>query len=357
MQPTGLEQPLNTPNFASKAILWLKKYKLAVTLVLIALLPLIIYFFLSLFYRIESKYAQYSYQKQQEENKKKQQEEYQKLLEKQEQRSKKSQTKQSEEKEERKKATGDYNLYFVSVKPPTLPRSAITPLINKLKEQNDQIFTSLLYINTFYKQAAKKYGIENFNLHTSFYGVYDLASLEKVGDAAYIWGKDPFGTVKLRDSFDNLLIDNSINTDENTLVIFLYFDDSFGEGDPYAADRFYEHKKFRSFANEYEGRAYINVYNFNPNFAQTVTEIIAHETLHLFGATDKYEESVSISRICSERGRGDLDLQPILPQKTTDLFCMYIEKENDKFERARFSDNNIVINKITAKEIGWIHQY
>lgn len=345
--------PINSTSnviLISKIKPWLKRYKLLAIIIAVSLIPFLIYIVLNLFFRLQLNYIEDTSQKQQENDKKKQQEEYQSLLKKQEERNNRFQV---EQKEEKRNALGDYNLYFIFVKPASLTESVITPLLNKLKEQDDQLYSSLLYINKFSTQEAKKYGVNNFNLHINFYGVYNLVDLEKVGDVAYIWGKDPFATVRLQDSFNKLLEDHNINLDKNSLALFLYFDDSFGESNPYAGDRFYEHKKFRSFANEHQGTAYINVYNFSPTFAELVTEIATHETMHLFGATDKYEESASVTRICSERGRGDPDLIPAIPQITTDLFCMYVEKANDKFIRGHFSQNNIVINKLTAKEIGW----
>lgn len=342
--------PMSNISLISKIKSWLKKYKLLAIIIAVSLIPFLIYIVLNLFSRLQLNYVKNISQKQQESNKQKQQEEYQSLLKKQRERNNRFQV---EQKEEKRVALGDYNLYFIFVKPANLTESVITPLLNKLKEQDDQLYTSLLYVNKFYIQEAKKYGVSNFNLHINFYGVYNLVDLEKVGDIAYIWGKDPFATVRLQDSFSKLLEDHNINLDKNSLAVFLYFDDSFGESNPYANDRFYEHKKFRSFANEYQGTAYINVYNFSPTFAELVTEIATHETMHLFGATDKYEESTSVTRICSERGRGEPELKPAVPQKTTDLFCMYVEKADDKFTRGHFSQNNIVINKLTAKEIGW----
>lgn len=324
--------------------------KLIALLFMIIFIPLCIFLIQRLLFKAESSYVLYTHEKEQAGLKRKQQEEYDMLLKKQAKQSRNSKT----EIKTGKKAIGEYNLFLVFVKPTALNKSTITPLINILEASNEKSITSLYYINTFYKDQAKKYDIDNFNLKISFHGIYNLEGLEKVGDIGYIWGKDPFATVRLQDSFDQLLKNNNIKFDNQSVAVFLYFDDSFGESNPYAGDRFYEHKKFRSFANDNTGRAFINVYNFDPNFAETVTEILSHEVLHLFGATDKYEESESVTRICSERGRGNIDLKPIVPQQTADIMCMYIEKSNDKFVKALFSEDNLVINKFTAKEIGWI---
>lgn len=174
-----------------------------------------------------------------------------------------------------------------------------------------------------------------------------------MGDVAYIWEKDAFGTIKLQDDFNKLLDEHNIKLSSRSLVIFLYFDDTFDSRGASDKERFYEHKKFRSFADENTGKAFINVYDFSPSFSISLTEIVSHELLHLFGASDKYEESESVKRICKESGRGDLEKQPPLPQTTTDLMCMYIEEVGDQFKRASFSDGTLVVNSYTAKEIGW----
>lgn len=78
--------------------------------------------------------------------------------------------------------------------------------------------------------------------------------------------------------------------------------------------------------------------------------VIAHETLHGFGATDKYDL------------RTGLAINPIgypnpnhisYPQKQAELMAMHIMKSPNDFEMAR-KINDTVINDITAREIGWL---
>ncbi len=330
----------------------LKGHTIMIITLLIIFTPFLIYLTQRIIYKYSLYSTQYTVQKQMEADKIKQQTDYQNLLKRQAER---NQPTMVANQEINRTALGEFNLHFILVKSNSLDESAITPLINKLKEQNSNLYTSLFYLNTFYAQQAEKYNVKNFNVKISFDGIYSLQTLEKAGDIAYIWNKDPFAIAKLQDSFNQLLADHNIKQNKNDLVIFLYFDDSFEKKDPLAKDRFYEYKKFRSFAEENTGMAYINVYRFDAIFSENVTEIAAHEILHLFGATDKYEESESVTRICSDRGRGNLDLKPAIPQQTADILCMYIEKENDHFVRAHLSERNLVINKITAKEIGWIN--
>lgn len=329
---------------------FLVENKSSVLLFTAALSPLLLYFSLNIYNKTQSQLVLYRHEKLQEATTKRQREEYQKLIEAQ---AKKSQVKNAEQKEETRKALGSYTLHVFLVKSPTLQVSNISELIDNLEEKDAQSPTSLYYVETFYKKWAKKYNVKDFNVDIQFHGPYDLGTLEQIGDIGLYWDKDPFGTTKLQDTFMQIQTDNNIKLTEKDLAIFLYFDSSFTESASGDQDRFYEHKKFRSFADDKTGKAYINVYNLTPGFAKTVTEIVGHEVLHLFGANDKYEESESVTRLCSERGRGDLDLRPRLPQKTADIMCMYIEKEDDEFMRGSFMKNTLTINQLTAKEIGW----
>lgn len=260
-------------------------------------------------------------------------------------------------------ARGTHKVFLVLVRPKNLPLSEIQPLINVLNNPSSEVITdcssgtcvknsSLSFIPSYYQKQALRYGVSDFNLLVTTTPVYPLDSIEKAGDIGYLWGKDPFATVKIEDAFKKVLTDNQVSVTPDDFVLFLFFDntltpDTSGEG------RFYEHKVFRSFAKPETKRAFVNIYSFNPQFAKVVVETTAHELLHLFGANDKYEEKVSSKRLCSERGRGDTEKAPAVPQDTTDIMCGYIEKEHDKFERGSFIDGAVVINQLTAQEIGW----
>jgi hypothetical protein len=260
-------------------------------------------------------------------------------------------------------ARGSHKVFMVLVKPKNLSISEIEPLVNVLNNSSTEPYTdctsgacvknsSLNFIPSYYRQEALRFGVSDFNLSLSTTPVYSLESIEKAGDIGYLWGKDPFATVKIEDAFIKILNDNNISVSPKDFVIFLFFDntltpDSSGEG------RFYEHKVFRSFAKPETKRAFVNIYSFNPQFAKVVVETTAHELLHLFGATDKYEEKIASKRVCSERGRGDTEKNPAVPQDSTDIMCGYIEKVNDKFERGSFIDGTVIINQVTATEIGW----
>jgi hypothetical protein len=175
-------------------------------------------------------------------------------------------------------------------------------------------------------------------------------NLDKAGDLAIPWEKNPFAVSNIQDQFESLLRENQIATGDNTLVLFLYFDNSFQPGSD--KERLFEYKKFRSFADREKGRAYINIYDFRPSFAAETVKAAIHETLHLFGATDKYREDPS-EGICSPEGRGQPYKTPPFPQSTGDIMCLFIEKEPGQFYPGDIRKHTLVINPITAKEIGW----
>jgi hypothetical protein len=288
--------------------------------------------------------------------KEKQESEYERLVKKQRERRVVAQVSEDSVPQMR----GHIEVNFVFVRPNNLAEKEITPLISQLVQSSDKIeekcstngcrkSISLNYLPTFYEQEARQYNVSDVNIRIRTYGPYTLSELGKVGDIAYIWEKDPFGVTKLQDAFDEVLYKNNLLEIEGESVVFLYFDPSFENTD--AGDRFYEHKKFRSFADVSEGKAYINIYKLEPDFASTVVEIAAHELLHLYGATDKYEESESVARICSERGRGEIAKG--VPQDTADIMCMFVETSLDVFNRGQIVNGSIVVNEITAEEIGW----
>lgn len=284
---------------------------------------------------------------------------YQKLLEKQEKEDTVTPTTTVDKK---RQAKGTFTVHIVFVKPPSIADSDITPLITELEKNNTDIFTncptcekqvSLAYIPTFINNQAKHYRQKDFSLKLQTHGPYTLEHLEAIGDMMYLWGKDPFGMIKLEDAFGAIAKKNNISQKDTDVTLYLYFDNSYAPSvEDQAEDRFYEHKAFRSFAEPNLGSAFINIYNFSPSFSKTAVEILTHEMLHLFGSTDKYEE-FDTKRVCSIKGRGDLEKKPAVPQTTGDIMCMFIEKEHNKFDRARMIDKTLVINQKTAEEIGW----
>ncbi len=263
----------------------------------------------------------------------------------------------------RRPAIGKHTLHIVFLRPPTLLESTVHPLVSTLQDSRKTIFedcssntcknnASFNYIKSFLQAEAKKYKAKDFDITVKLHPLGILRDLEKIGDFAALWGKDAFGVTKIKDAFAKGLKENNITVGDDDLVMFLYFDDSFDYVDN-PDERFYEHKKFRSFADPDYGRAYVNIYNFSPLFSGTAVEIITHELLHLFGANDKYLE-YSDTEACDERGLGEVHKKPLYPQTTGDIMCLYVEKERGDFERGKLVDKELVINEITAEEIGWI---
>ncbi|KAA8732828.1 hypothetical protein F4V57_09350 [Acinetobacter qingfengensis] len=79
--------------------------------------------------------------------------------------------------------------------------------------------------------------------------------------------------------------------------------------------------------------------------------VIAHEMLHAFGATDKYD-FISNQPIYPE-GYADPDQQPLYPQHRAELMSGKIAWNA---EQSKMADhlNQIVVRNQTAQEIGWI---
>ena len=78
--------------------------------------------------------------------------------------------------------------------------------------------------------------------------------------------------------------------------------------------------------------------------------VIAHETLHAFGATDKYNLSNGIPHHPS--GYANPHKQPLYPQTQAELMAVHIPITEQRFEMARTLDKTI-IGEMTASEIGW----
>lgn len=287
--------------------------------------------------------------------------EYDKIIQEQEKRN--ESRKPSSEPIFTRKARGRHTLHIVYTKPASLNENTVSKLMDALNYTGENIrdkcvngncyeTVSLNYIKEYLNKEKNRYGIKDFEITIKIHPLLTMEDLHKVGDIAILWDKDAFGITKLKDGFEKTLKQNNIIIKDEDLVAFLYLDDSFDQTTE-SSDRFYEHKKFRSFADYKYGKTYLNLYNFEESFSATAVEILTHELLHLFGATDKYEEHDPY-RKCSLRGLGNPDLIPLYPQTQADIMCMYIEKSKNEFSRGSLIRNELNINKYTAKEIGWI---
>lgn len=79
--------------------------------------------------------------------------------------------------------------------------------------------------------------------------------------------------------------------------------------------------------------------------------VIAHETLHAFGASDKYDLANGMP--INPYGLANPNQNPLYPQSQAELMAMHIPKSPTQFEMAR-NLKQTVIGEMTAKEIGWI---
>lgn len=243
---------------------------------------------------------------------------------------------------------GSQQVLILITKRPQLPAAALQPLITALRNPNKTQPESIQYINHFIQQQKQRYTKQNLELNIQLDNqLHNLPELTAVGDMSNPWGKDMFGMSKLQDQFEDILAKTHPEVDKNQPVIFLYFDDQLLES---GSGNFYDSKKFRSFAHESQQRAFVNVYSLRPEFASTLTEIITHELLHLYGTRDKYVED---DRNCKHNGWGDLSLSVASLQPTGDIMCGYVIT-SEGLALGSFDERNLVINRETAAELGWI---
>jgi hypothetical protein len=250
---------------------------------------------------------------------------------------------------ERSQLVGIQNLYIFFVRPPETSDAQIMPLIKQLQQFSSARYDSLFSVHTFFAEQARNYQAKPFTLVIHLAPTIEELDVNRVGDVLEFWDRDVYAVQKLQDQFATILSKHQITLGEGKSALFIYFDDSFfGTTN---ADSFYDQKAFRSFSDEGQRQAYVNAYDFSVAFAPTLVEIVAHETLHLFGAKDKYLEN---EYGCEATGRGEIDRQPTFPQATADIMCGLIERWEGEFRRAKFQQGELVINQHTAAEIGWI---
>lgn len=251
----------------------------------------------------------------------------------------------------RRKVLGNQTIAVIFVLP-TGETATSLPIIPQLTDDsNPKSPSSIQYIDTFLQKQKKQYTDQDMNLRFVYYGPYNIPKTEQVGDIMEYWNKDSFGTTKLEDAFGSLITQHHLKLAKDSLVLFVYFDNTFASATG-EADSFYDYKLFRSFANDLKGYAFIDAYRQDVAFAPYLVEILTHELLHLYEASDKYIEDPVNNRLCSTKGRGMI--QPLYsPQETGDIMCLYIEYKEGTFKRGHLKDNNLIINEITASEIGW----
>lgn len=245
---------------------------------------------------------------------------------------------------------GIQHLYVFFVRPPSTKVEEVLPLINRLMQFSTTQQDSIYSIHTFFAKESLKYNSRPFNLVIHTENKVEELEIESIGDFSHLWDTDVYSMQKLQDRFALILERNNVELDLNHHALFVYFDAS-NIATTRSDASFYDSKMFRSFTDELQHKAYVNAYSFSPLFASTLVEIAAHEVLHLFGARDKYIED---KYACEDLGRGNPDTDPIYPQTSADIMCGLIEKAAGKFTRANFQKGQLVVNRYTASEIGWL---
>lgn len=79
--------------------------------------------------------------------------------------------------------------------------------------------------------------------------------------------------------------------------------------------------------------------------------VIAHEMLHMFGATDKY--NFSNHQPIYPQGFADPDQNPRYPQRRAEIMAGTIASSDTQSKMAESLHKDVVINQATASEIGW----
>ncbi|MBF7695551.1 hypothetical protein [Acinetobacter rathckeae] len=93
----------------------------------------------------------------------------------------------------------------------------------------------------------------------------------------------------------------------------------------------------------------VNVFSDTQQNAQNEV-VIAHELLHAFGATDKYD--LSTGQPIYPNGYAEPHLQPLLPQHMAELMAGYIPMTPQQSKMPQNLEQT-KIGAVTAKEIGW----
>jgi len=175
----------------------------------------------------------------------------------------------------------------------------------KLKK-SDRSSNTLTYTNTYLSKESERYNKSGIKINFTFFGPYKInESLEG------IYYRDNMG--KFLEVLSETSKNNKVPEQDYDLVHYIYLSNSYGGG----AFR----NSHRAFTNTDSSRS---------------PGVFIHETLHLFGATDKYNNDD-----CNTIGRVNPFDKTQKPQNLFDIMC----RTNPL--------NNAIINKITAREIGW----
>lgn len=198
------------------------------------------------------------------------------------------------------KATGAVNLAVVLVADdPTNLGGAVTTLENP--DGNENSFT---YLNSFIKKEAARYNVKAVDIKLTFFGPYKIT--KSVRGLNYLTqGSDIYNELSKTSEL------NKVPEKDYDLVHYVYSENGYG-GMAFPGS----HRAFT------EGYSQVGVF--------------LHETIHLFGATDKYNNND-----CNTIGRANPFDKTSTPQDLFDIMCRL------------YPLKSAIINTITAREIGW----
>jgi hypothetical protein len=179
---------------------------------------------------------------------------------------------------------------------------------NTLRDNNPNDPNSLDYINTFYAQQAKRYNVTDpVNINMTYFGPYHVTSPV---DNIYYYNNGN----SLLQTYQNTASANSVPESNYDIVEYILLD------------------------NIYGGEAFPNLHQ-NFAYSQFEPAVLAHETLHLFGATDKYVNGSQASCMI-DGGANPLDRSGETAAGN-DIMCQDLNL------------GTAIINDVTAREIGW----
>lgn len=201
---------------------------------------------------------------------------------------------------------------------------------------------SLNYTHNFIQAEAEKYNAKQ-ELNILLYdGINTVENIENLGNVLL----EDFDTViETEKQFEKIAKKYKSDIDFDDKVIFVHFDNSYKQNE-YWDDLM---GSFRSYAGY--SRAFVNISQFNLARTPYFTEVFIHEMLHLFQASDKYIEG---ERSCADNGYGQPDKVPVYPQTKTDIMCGIVHTSKHNVSNGDLARGNIIINKFTASEIGWV---
>ncbi|PSO43397.1 hypothetical protein BRC19_00845 [Candidatus Saccharibacteria bacterium QS_5_54_17] len=177
-----------------------------------------------------------------------------------------------------------------------------SPETGQFTQKNPDNVKSMHYLNTYLSEQAERYGIDDVRVELTTYGPYELSQSTRLD-------KNSHGEVF--EVYKETSKGNNVPEDKYDMVHYVELD---------TGDR-------KGVASPSSHRAFTKSKSVG---------VFVHETLHLFGAEDKYHNDD-----CTTIGTNDPFQRRDDPERGLDIMC--------NSYHIQYS----VINDITAREIGW----